>query len=897
MSTILSPTQSDPVAEKSDPIIEKLDTESGIPVYEPSKFWVSAYSKYAHLFGILVPAIVFVYFACNSFPSLYERQPFGALNELLLLALLPVSSAVVLFLVRRNRISQAATIGLMLGIQISLAFSFCFTWLFQSPFSSCWSYTDAFRFIILLAPLTLGVSIYMIGLTFGHKNEVFTHKLSRFAILGAILGMALAFGPQLRTYFFDYVRVTCSDPKPETLDYLRRNATQEELANIFLLPPNGTRFGLGYVHPFGEPGSYNDEILYYRLTGKSFAKEVPPASDQNLGTQVIGSKAPGLAASSSNIDGSFDSRSATASLNWTMTLVNKSQIAQEARALLTLPPGAVVSRVTFWINGQPHEAAFGSVERTKGAYQWIVQKHRDPLLVTYAGDQKVFVQAYPVPAFGGKVKLRIGIKTPLALTDLHHCSLSCPSLLFSNFNDADNVQINLNGDGYSAINSTVHSSGLADQTFAINRPSNDLQIASADYYATGKQFMLETLVPKKLEPSSKTVFVIDPSTSMREHAKEIVDALRSLKATSNATVIFDCEDRIGSPTEFLTIPEEMPLEDGLKKFLASNFKGGYSNESAVLQGLQSAAAATNGTVVWIHGPQPMTPIFPDLEMLGLFRHPKLIDFPIEENSNQLKSLWETASSRNVIAYEPWQRHGSIASNLEQVLHRLYDQSQVSYQPVQEIVSDLKGIKIEKRRELAAELSALWASKEVEALNKAGRTKDAEDLGSRYRIISKYSAATVLERDSDYQAWQLKTGNYVDAGAEKSPMPTAADMTLGTRSVVESASDSPTLIGAVNGTIGPQGSDATVVTGVNTSGSVRVNNLANLEAFLNITAAAVLFGSFLFTAAALSFSFVPRFASKAKRLFVGGLIASLIASYLSPFMNYLIACARDANMFT
>ena len=35
--------------------------------------------------------------------------------------------------------------------------------------------------------------------------------------------------------------------------------------------------------------------------------------------------------------------------------------------------------------------------------------------------------------------------------------------------------------------------------------------------------------------------------------------------------------------------------------------------------------------------------------------------------------------------------------------------------------------------------------------------------------------------------------------------------------------SPTLQGATNGTISPQGAEATVVQGVNTAGTVRVNN--------------------------------------------------------------------------
>ncbi|MBI1269964.1 hypothetical protein GC174_05985, partial [bacterium] len=48
-------------------------------------------------------------------------------------------------------------------------------------------------------------------------------------------------------------------------------------------------------------------------------------------------------------------------------------------------------------------------------------------------------------------------------------------------------------------------------------------------------------------------------------------------------------------------------------------------------------------------------------------------------------------------------------------------------------------------------------------------------------------------------------------------------------------NAPVLQGATNGTVGPQGDDATAIMGVNTAGTVRVNNLANLEALLNIIA--------------------------------------------------------------
>jgi Ca-activated chloride channel family protein len=49
---------------------------------------------------------------------------------------------------------------------------------------------------------------------------------------------------------------------------------------------------------------------------------------------------------------------------------------------------------------------------------------------------------------------------------------------------------------------------------------------------------------------------------------------------------------------------------------------------------------------------------------------------------------------------------------------------------------------------------------------------------------------------------------------------------------------PTLQGATNGTIGPQGDNAIVVNGVNTAGTVRVNYLADLEAQANLIANAI-----------------------------------------------------------
>ncbi|MFN8654923.1 MAG: VIT domain-containing protein [Candidatus Obscuribacterales bacterium] len=62
---------------------------------------------------------------------------------------------------------------------------------------------------------------------------------------------------------------------------------------------------------------------------------------------------------------------------WTFNFKNDSDTQQEARTQIALPPGAVVSRLTLWINDKPHEAVFGSREKTKSAYKSVVYRQRD----------------------------------------------------------------------------------------------------------------------------------------------------------------------------------------------------------------------------------------------------------------------------------------------------------------------------------------------------------------------------------------------------------------------------------------------------------------------------------------------------------------------------------------
>ncbi len=105
--------------------------------------------------------------------------------------------------------------------------------------------------------------------------------------------------------------------------------------------------------------------------------------------------------------------------------------------------------------------------------------------------------------------------------------------------------------------------------------------------------------------------------------------------------------------------------------------------------------------------------------------------------------------------------------------------------------------------------------------------------------------------------------------------------------------------AGNGTIGPQGADATVIQGVNTAGTVRVNNLANLEALLNIIANGMEILGIAWGGPTMIMGFMHMAAGTQdamKRVLWGA--AGVTGGLATPgAINWLVASARDANLFS
>jgi hypothetical protein len=238
--------------------------------------------------------------------------------------------------------------------------------------------------------------------------------------------------------------------------------------------------------------------------------------------------------------------------------------------------------------------------------------------------------------------------------------------------------------------------------------------------------------------------------------------------------------------------------------------------------------------------------------------------------------------------------GGLRTDRETGLRMPYFERQ-SVRPTFAVVND---------NDAAHRVSTLWASSEIERLVQQQNRIQAVDLANVYRVVSSVSGATVLEQESDYQYNSLNRDMNRSVSYQRSSSQ-APQMNSGSQTL-PSLESAPMLQGATNGTIGPQGQDATVISGVNTAGTVRVNNLANLEAMLNVVAnlgelgfliAGVMMAIFAIRHGSATATVLGRTITMTRFHSVAlGLTLTLIGLSLPGVINWLVAAARDTNLF-
>ena len=454
---------------------------------------------------------------------------------------------------------------------------------------------------------------------------------------------------------------------------------------------------------------------------------------------------------------------------WTLEFKNVSGEQREARAQIALPPGAVVSRLTLWINGEEREAAFGGRSQVREAYQQVaVVRRRDPVLVTTCGPDRILMQCFPVPARGGVMKVRLGITAPLVLESPAMGRFAWPQFIERNFgipaelNDALWIESSAPVQGNQLLNSTNAVAGrpfalrasVADskfsegpQTVVVSRRSDVLSVWSPTD-ANGRVIQQDIEPVTRVTPA-RLVVVVDGSARMRAHVRDLAKVLSAWPATNDIAVLLaaDTPRLLSGAPQPASAQLLKTIGDGLSE---AAFTGGQDNLPALEQACALAAVVEHGAVLWIHETEPVLLSTETALRQQLERAPSGFEFFELQTGTGPDRIVERLDGLSAVRQVP--RFGSVGSDITRLLAALsgktpqYELSRKQMEASQVAANGTRG---------SEHITRLWARDEATRLTAARDRDDAVKLATGHQIVTPLTGAVVLESQQQYSQHDLK----------------------------------------------------------------------------------------------------------------------------------------------
>lgn len=560
--------------------------------------------------------------------------------------------------------------------------------------------------------------------------------------------MATSDTAKTRSQGVRWLRVAGSDDLMLRLCYVRSGATTDMLSFLFNI-----------AHPLS-----TDEArkIYYRVTGVPFNAVPAPVTghrgrrqffgdfDLDQGTETVGGRVRGLSLAASRLDGSLDGNAALGYLEWTLVFRNDSEIPAEARSQIALPPGAVVSRLTLWIEGEEREAAFAGRREVRQAYRSVVSRNRDPVLVTTAGQDRILMQLFPVPEHG-EMKVRLGMTLPLALRSSQEGVLKLPYFHERNFDIGAQLRHAVWVESKTPLRSKLAAASSTDGAFAFRSEVEDARLGAASsvilverdtgneaWAVDSKQsgyLVRQTISDRAAVAPGKLIVVLDGSASLNTAAPRIAMTFADMPQGVELELLIAHDGVTEGPARLTGAA----LAEQIQEF---DYDGGHDNTEALVRGIDKALAQPNSVLLWIHGPQPVLLSTEEALLQRLERRtklPSLYELQLQPGVNLLGEKLEgrlTTISLRDADLQPlllgWRRG---ARQIVVQRERLKTADGVVLQPAT-VTSD--------------HLVRLWANDEVaRLLPSASRRQDAIALAQLYQLVTAVSGAVVLETQQQY----------------------------------------------------------------------------------------------------------------------------------------------------
>jgi hypothetical protein len=857
--------------------------------------------------GTILPAILTAAYATACFERITRliiKHPVETLLESALIAAVPIVNYVIWRAVTNQDGRFGMRRGILNGLSIgtsAVVATVCGAALYlgypvESPADQT-SYEGAFQFLMGASLISCITSIYL-----GNEmRRMWEFRSSRvrsvvYSIIGSLLSLAAFAGSEARPTL---VRIAEQDA-------LSHNRAQHEKGLQALRDLNAERdLIMEGADPrcAGLPGLFLRidpqymKPLYFAVTGKPYRAENEVnwsvLSDDYLKRHLVGAKEEGLSLLRSSMYSEIHPKTLSGTTSWTFVFSNDEYQSKEVRAEIGLPPGAVVSGLSTWLDGKKRDASFTATGGVATDNE-ITADHDQPAIITDLGRSRVLLHCYPVNGHS-ELKVQLNMVTPLKNNGLQSAQLTLPRIIESNFDIEGDHRLQMSATDNSVLTMVAgkdHTSNTSSKTISRTLDNDELSKAGlfvdvslpqdfqpvvaqnpfAKRWSNAWKNIVESIYQVTAKAPDRLVVVLDGSVAVQKHYKEVADALSKLPASVSASLILAKDDGH---------VRSVSLADGLKELKAGSFAGGRDNLEAVVRGAEIAGESKNGAVLWVHGPQPG--YSKEIYITSPFAaKPKFFELPLDNGETDTREFLKNHEEIGPVVSVP--RSGNIGYDIAHFLDRWSSgdsETKVAYS-----LGKKQDAHYDATKDEAREVAILWANNRVQELINQNKLRDAAYLAIEHGILSPVSLAAVLTPVQNQQSQSDQTA--------------ASSSSFG-------SGESPMLQGATNGTIGPESGDATVVSGINTAGTIRVNNLANLEAMLNIFAntaelLGMLFGAMLiFNSVAarageskLLGIFLPqqrglRFALGAAILFVGLSVPG--------FINYMVASARDANLFS
>jgi len=744
-------------------------------------------------FGVLLPAVVLGLELATGMCASVLFDPIPTIWHAILVACVPVGNAMGCLLAVRRRQERLRTAGWLNGFAIGVAFYYSIVFLPVSPFALMGIAFFGFGLLPLSPYLSLATALVLrrkLRRLAGDRARAVLPGVGRCIAAVLVAGVLLSLP---RTVTHVGLRMAASHAEGTSMvgiRLLRALGSDEILLRVSYRRNRPEMDIASFVTSlFGDPiPAKQVQEIYYRVTGTPYNAVKPPDLrglragriinaddfDFDVGGDAVAARLRGLWLHESRLDGIVRADEGTAYTEWTLVFRNDSTQQREARAQLALPPGAVVSRLTLWIDGEEREAAFGGRARVKEAYRKVVRRRRDPVLITTSGPDQVLMQCFPVPPGGGMMKLRLGITSPLALDGPDKGLVRLPAFRERNFHVEEELRHSVwfegarplqtaNGmpalvaeptpEGMHAVRGELDDEYIEKPCSLMCRRDADVQVTVAGDTRGEAGHVIQEVCEQSLAAPRRVVVVIDGSRRMAPYADLVAAAVAGLPTGIEFCVLL-AGDRVVelSPMQRTGKAAAGEVADLL---LRQRYSGGCDNVPALTQAWDAAAGSPNAAILWLHATQPI-----ELTAIeGLLQRwerrgngPRLYDCQFGVGPNRAA---EKLNGLSAVRRVP--RFGDAEADLQRFIGRWRTGQHLAFRRTR-ASSPPEG---SAGHEGSLHVVRLWAHEEIRRLGASIKQADrdrAVAMAVNYQLVTPVSGAVVLETQRQYDEAGLTPGS-------------------------------------------------------------------------------------------------------------------------------------------